>query len=96
VYTALVGNLGITVAKLIAAILIGSIVMLSETLHSIYIFKLEMILICCTRNLSIPVDRSSRKMWDWRAVYLDKEYDEYIGKYALDGMLLTLRCYAQT
>jgi cation diffusion facilitator family transporter len=35
VYTALVGNLGITVAKLIAAILTGSIAMLAETLHSL-------------------------------------------------------------
>ena len=34
VYTALVGNLGIAVAKLIAAILTGSIAMLAETLHS--------------------------------------------------------------
>jgi cation diffusion facilitator family transporter len=35
VYTALVGNLGIAVAKLIAAILTGSIAMLAETLHSL-------------------------------------------------------------
>lgn len=34
VYTALAGNLGIAVAKLIAAILTGSIAMLAETLHS--------------------------------------------------------------
>jgi cation diffusion facilitator family transporter len=34
VYTALVGNLGIAIAKLIAAILTGSIAMLAETLHS--------------------------------------------------------------
>jgi cation diffusion facilitator family transporter len=34
VYTALIGNLGIAVAKLIAAILTGSIAMLAETLHS--------------------------------------------------------------
>ena len=33
VYTALVGNLGIAIAKLIAAILTGSIAMLAETLH---------------------------------------------------------------
>jgi cation diffusion facilitator family transporter len=35
VYTALVGNLGIAIAKLIAAILTGSIAMLAETLHSL-------------------------------------------------------------
>ena len=34
VYTALVGNLGIAIAKLVAAILTGSIAMLAETLHS--------------------------------------------------------------
>jgi cation diffusion facilitator family transporter len=34
VYAALVGNLGIAVAKLIAAILTGSVAMLAETLHS--------------------------------------------------------------
>jgi cation diffusion facilitator family transporter len=34
VYTALVGNLGIAIAKLIAAILTGSIAMLAEALHS--------------------------------------------------------------
>jgi cation diffusion facilitator family transporter len=34
VYTALVGNLGIAIAKLIAAILTGSTAMLAETLHS--------------------------------------------------------------
>ncbi|MDQ6668509.1 MAG: cation diffusion facilitator family transporter [Thermoproteota archaeon] len=35
VYTALVGNLGIAIAKLIAATLTGSIAMLAETLHSL-------------------------------------------------------------
>jgi cation diffusion facilitator family transporter len=35
VYTALVGNLGIAIAKLIAAIFTGSIAMLAETLHSL-------------------------------------------------------------
>jgi len=35
VYTALAGNLGIAIAKLIAAILTGSIAMLAETLHSL-------------------------------------------------------------
>jgi cation diffusion facilitator family transporter len=35
VYTALIGNLGIAIAKLIAAILTGSIAMLAETLHSL-------------------------------------------------------------
>jgi len=35
VYTALIGNLGIAIAKLIAATLTGSIAMLAETLHSL-------------------------------------------------------------
>jgi len=35
IYTALLGNLGIAIAKLIAAILTGSIAMLAETLHSL-------------------------------------------------------------
>jgi divalent metal cation (Fe/Co/Zn/Cd) transporter len=68
VYAALAGNLGIAIAKLIAAIMTGSTAMLAETLHSFSDTFNQILLLVgiktSTKTVLLVVYRSHNALWN--------------------------------